>query len=783
MKRFSYTISLFVFTFFFIFGVTLKAQAVESWDFEGNVIGDSLLTIGWSASDIQAKIADDPVTTGNNVLQNTVHNYNAAPVLMFVLPDGKTLADYNTFTFKGYFAQGDVGYKDIIVEAYQDTPTAQAYNNPDVRIGSFNRAQLGSTDWEDITIDITDTVGLSDTIYIAFGINCAGTGDVGGTGVETIWYADNIMISSVAEFNIVVDAEKDDWYNSLTGPDDGYLQLHFYHCNDNGVGSGDNGVASNDVDLSAKAWAAWDSTWLYVYAEVQDDSISGGGAASYQSDGIELKIDPQPTAAANSVNGEINLTILDSSDEGVANGWSNMNNIADSLKQYAKKIVPGGYVLELAVKWDAIVYPATGTPTETVDVAVDSVFGFALNFHDNDLPGAGTREHSVMWAAIMLDAVWNTPANLGTVKFLADNKLQFIPTNNFTPANTNPLPFDETPFYIHLDGQKDRVFFGLELPSSEGPDNGFLRLRPHHGNNNGSPVNNADLMSSIWAMWDDEWLYLYSDVTDDTVSDGGTTNVWEIDNFELKFDPQPTDSTQTGSGGGASPSMWDTRITPPGLSIGDSLNNVADSLKMYARRTRSGGYAFEIALKWSAIQSSNGETISVGVDSIFGLAINQHDNDGAGRQASEMWGAVMLDAAWNTPKYLGTVKFLPDYRLAFIPINNMTKVENTLPYDGTVPQDVEKDPSAIPASYSLSQNYPNPFNPVTTIQFSLPENSNIRLVLYDILGREVKEIAKGEYKPGSYKVRLDASNLASGVYFYRLEAGKFVGAKKLMLMK
>jgi hypothetical protein len=55
--------------------------------------------------------------------------------------------------------------------------------------------------------------------------------------------------------------------------------------------------------------------------------------------------------------------------------------------------------------------------------------------------------------------------------------------------------------------------------------------------------------------------------------------------------------------------------------------------------------------------------------------------------------------------------------------------------------------------------------------------------LYDILGREVKEIVKGEYRPGVYKVRLDASNLASGVYFYRLEAGSFVGAKKLMLMK
>jgi hypothetical protein len=763
MKKLLYTLSLFIFAFFFIFGVTLKAQAVESWDFESNVIGDSLPTIGWSASDIQAKIADDPVTTGNNVLQNTIHNYNAAPVLMFVLPAGKTLADYNTFTFKGYFAQGDVGYKDIIVMAYQDLPTGQAYNVDSVKIGTFNRAQMGSTEWENITIDITNTLDLSDTIYLAFGINCAGTGDVGGTGVETIWYADDIAISYVAppaEFNIVVDGEKDDWYNSLTGPDDGYLQLHFYHGNNNGV-------ATNDADLSAKMWAAWDSTWFYFYTEVKDDTISGSGTTSYNNDGLELKVDPKPLLNQGLGNNTIfppNLTIL-----GGTNSDS-LNNIPDSMKQWARRITSDGYALELAIKWDTL-----NIAGEHINVAVDSTFGLAINIHDNDRLVAGQRVASVQWAAVMNDNVWNTPTSLGTAKFLADHKIQFIPKNTITGVE-NKLPYDATPFAIVVDAQKDWVFAALETPSAVGRDNGYLRFRPWHANNNGRPVNNGDLSSGIWAMWDNEWLYLYSDVTDDTVSDGGTTNPWEVDNFELKVDPQPTDSTQDG------PSIWDTRVTAPGLTIIDTLNNIPDSLKMIARRTRTGGYVFEIAVKWSAIRSGNGETVSVGVDSIFGLAINQHDNDGNGRQASEMWGAVMLDAAWNTPKYLGTVKFLPNYRLQFIARNNMTGVENLLPYNGTT-VGVEDNPTGLPVAYTLGQNYPNPFNPTTTIQFSLPENSNIRLVLYDILGREVKVMAKGEYKPGNYKVMLDASSLASGVYFYRLETGKFVNAKKLMLMK
>ena len=182
---------LFLFCIILIAG-TLRAQNI--WDFESNNIGDSFAHIGWSPTDVQAVVADDPVASGNKVLKNTIHNYNAAPVLMFVLPNGKTLADYSSFKFKGYFAQGDVGYKDIAVEAYQTMPTGQFGNNAAAQIGSWTRAKMGSTDWEDIAVDIADTSGLKDTVYLAFGINCAGTGDVGATGDTTIWYADNVEL-------------------------------------------------------------------------------------------------------------------------------------------------------------------------------------------------------------------------------------------------------------------------------------------------------------------------------------------------------------------------------------------------------------------------------------------------------------------------------------------------------------------------------------------------------------------------------------------------------------
>lgn len=83
----------------------------------------------------------------------------------------------------------------------------------------------------------------------------------------------------------------------------------------------------------------------------------------------------------------------------------------------------------------------------------------------------------------------------------------------------------------------------------------------------------------------------------------------------------------------------------------------------------------------------------------------------------------------------------------------------------------------------MDQNYPNPFNPTTTIEFALPHNSNVKLVVYDILGRSVANLVNGSLTAGYHKVNFNAANLSSGVYFYRIEAGDFVSVKKLMLLK
>ncbi|MFA6599362.1 MAG: T9SS type A sorting domain-containing protein [Ignavibacteriaceae bacterium] len=85
--------------------------------------------------------------------------------------------------------------------------------------------------------------------------------------------------------------------------------------------------------------------------------------------------------------------------------------------------------------------------------------------------------------------------------------------------------------------------------------------------------------------------------------------------------------------------------------------------------------------------------------------------------------------------------------------------------------------------YALAQNYPNPFNPTTTISYNLPKSGLVNIVIYDVLGKEIKRLASEYKQAGSYKINFDASTLASGVYFYSLRANDFVSTKKMLLLK
>jgi hypothetical protein len=101
---------------------------------------------------------------------------------------------------------------------------------------------------------------------------------------------------------------------------------------------------------------------------------------------------------------------------------------------------------------------------------------------------------------------------------------------------------------------------------------------------------------------------------------------------------------------------------------------------------------------------------------------------------------------------------------------------------------IDNNNKPLQNEFSLNQNYPNPFNPTTTIEYSIPlndkrETSNVHLIIYDILGREVKTLVNEIQKPGNYNIQFDGSKLSSGVYYYQLKYGSFVQTKKMLLLK
>lgn len=103
------------------------------------------------------------------------------------------------------------------------------------------------------------------------------------------------------------------------------------------------------------------------------------------------------------------------------------------------------------------------------------------------------------------------------------------------------------------------------------------------------------------------------------------------------------------------------------------------------------------------------------------------------------------------------------------------------------PVSVDEQKNELPVKYKLFDNYPNPFNPTTRIKYSIPEGMqravSVQLKVYDILGREVATLVNETKAPGNYVVNFNASNLASGIYFYMLKAGNFVQTKKMILLR
>jgi len=237
------------------------------------------------------------------------------------------------------------------------------------------------------------------------------------------------FVAEAQDFSITIDAEKDAWYDGLTGPADGLVFMPS-RCFLRDIGDG-NGP-DDDADLSAIVWMAHDSLYLYLNTEVKDNVVNGSNGARYLNDCIELKFDPEPseggtyTALLNT-----RLTVLGDASVG---GIDNLTGLPDYSPvegvDYVRKITGDGYALEFRL------------PIENINTSdgrwllfnTSGKMGLAINIGDND---TGERDNMLQWSAGHSDNAHNDLKLLGAVTFLADHKLGFEAVSIIDPSIIN----------------------------------------------------------------------------------------------------------------------------------------------------------------------------------------------------------------------------------------------------------------------------------------------------------------------------------------------------------
>jgi hypothetical protein len=359
--------------------------------------------------------------------------------------------------------------------------------------------------------------------------------------------------------------------------------------------------------------------------------------------------------------------------------------------------------------------------------------------------------------------------------------------------------------FITIDGQKDAFYDNLT-----NPDDGkvFIPARAFITSIHAEPPagGDADLSGIVWSCWDDAYLYYYAEVKDDFIYVNNATSSgsqWQNDKIELKFNPDPTIA---GTGNVIQVGMTaldsaDAQVPAAVDNMNQDTPDLQDTAGVswysvrtqpggtwyedFARRETDDGYVLEFRIPWQYMNKGTRRFPGPTAGVVFGAAINIADNDATQREDMIQWSAAVRDEAWNNATLHGSITLLADHKLKYQAVSPMDPTifnanEIDWYFGGTV--SIKPGPTA-PEAFNLKQNYPNPFNPVTTIDFSLPVKSDVRLVLVNSLGQVVKEMARGPYSAGDHRIRLDASDLTTGVYFYRLEAGAFVSVKKLVVMK
>ncbi|TVP98714.1 MAG: T9SS C-terminal target domain-containing protein [Balneolaceae bacterium] len=310
----------------------------------------------------------------------------------------------------------------------------------------------------------------------------------------------------------------------------------------------------------------------------------------------------------------------------------------------------------------------------------------------------------------------------------------------------------------------------------------------------GEFVLSDDFSGRYKAVWnyDTNLLYLLVEIRDDVLVDGyrpGDDNYPDFDVLEIFIDEDRSGGLHRIDYGDENaenafsyhialdfPEVGETTETFAAMDIAGFWERVdyADHFEHFILRRYEHKLVYEMALKVydDTYDHDNPEASRVQLtpDKIMGFTMAYCDNDDKEAyppRREKFYGSVWVpeyayNSHWKNADYFGVMKLIDE--------SGLVSAE-------------DKIASVVPGDFRLMQNYPNPFNSSTTIEYHLPEASNVRLTVYDVTGREVSVLVNERQSGGYHSVSWNASGFATGVYIFKLQAGEFSTTMKSVLIK